>query len=587
MKYLNHSLILYWTTFIVGFLSILYYCNHYIEFTDLAFHLLHVSQTENINIAVSSYFLYLEPIYNILGGNVALYRQATVLILVLSVLPLLSVLKKYYFSTDNNFIFPIGLLATLTVYVHFVLTPNYNWFCYIGLILFAAGIFHLWAENKTKLSNPVLSGFFIGLSGWVCFISKPTTAVAIAFIFACLCLYIIIQDKDKIYLIFKLCLCAAVTLLGLVCFHFLFLDDFSDYKERVFNDVTLRGILDSDYSLQKQFISIFKDFKVIGFYTLKNSAIVLLFFLPFTVIKPIRKMIREHPIFFLRAAIVIIISILFLQDFFSDDYRKASVGAAYGIAFVSTVSIYFFLYFRDLKLKNEWFYSVSASFLLILTYCLKIGSNVNYVAFANMGGLFFLFTTLLYLKAFVPYDRYKIITQYFVIPLFTIIFIGSFIQNINYPYRSNSPIYKNAVPTQVSMNETDILNLDRETHFYITGLRDIFLQNGFEEETLLIDMTGATPLANYILNAKIPTFPWLIGGYDGSREAAIFNLSNFSNKHNLRKAWIIIPTTPTPRTIDPVVLKELDLNFPQDYTKISEINFPGRRDEIHSIWKPK
>ena len=115
---------------------------------------------------------------------------------------------------------------------------------------------------------------------------------------------------------------------------------------------------------------------------------------------------------------------------------------------------------------------------------------------------------------------------------------------------------------------------------YIETLRSAF----FEPRIPVIDLTGASPGALFVVAARPVGAPWMLGGEDGSQELARYDLSK-ENLETLRSAWIL--TAPdSPRALETGMLQHLGLEFPDEYEQVIRVIEPARA-EVQILWKPR
>ena len=150
------------------------------------------------------------------------------------------------------------------------------------------------------------------------------------------------------------------------------------------------------------------------------------------------------------------------------------------------------------------------------------------------------------------------------------------------PYRLNS---------NMGLQDTDVkflgvngvIKVDKITAKYVNDLKDAAIKSGWKERNLLIDLTGGSPGALVILNAKLVGTPWLLGAYDGSANfvKTVIKLSGI----NPFDSWIL--TAPNGSRRVPIsVLSDTDYNFEERYQLAGEVR-TGHRDEFQMLWKPK
>jgi hypothetical protein len=134
------------------------------------------------------------------------------------------------------------------------------------------------------------------------------------------------------------------------------------------------------------------------------------------------------------------------------------------------------------------------------------------------------------------------------------------------------------------VDQTNTLIVSQEMGRYIDALQTAAFEAGFQPETPLIDLTGSSPGAAYVLRGRAHVFPWPPGGYPGSDAAAVFILSRWQPQA-LAAAWVLTADREGAPHLTPSILREVGLDFPADYERVGEIRLPeGDRTQI--LWRP-
>jgi hypothetical protein len=130
------------------------------------------------------------------------------------------------------------------------------------------------------------------------------------------------------------------------------------------------------------------------------------------------------------------------------------------------------------------------------------------------------------------------------------------------PFRLASPLAMQNVPTQTGWGSE--LKLDRKTNVFIRGLRDAARQGGFCQGCLAIDLTGVMPGAVFVMDGRMPIFPWLF-----SSHLAQEYLKRLGPER-LAKSWLI---TGAREALSIQQENELGITF-QRYRLIAELHHP-------------
>jgi hypothetical protein len=149
-------------------------------------------------------------------------------------------------------------------------------------------------------------------------------------------------------------------------------------------------------------------------------------------------------------------------------------------------------------------------------------------------------------------------------------------------YRLPEPVDQQTTP--VVFLGGDTRRVDAPTALYINQLKTTALASGWQRGTALVDLTGATPGALLVLDAKLVGNPWLIGGRPGSDAHAKAYLDMLGHAE-LKRAWVL--TAPNgKRSIDSHVLWGGAPELQATHEPIGELHFP-LRGEVQVLWRPK
>lgn len=146
------------------------------------------------------------------------------------------------------------------------------------------------------------------------------------------------------------------------------------------------------------------------------------------------------------------------------------------------------------------------------------------------------------------------------------------------PYRLPTPVSGQDQPVPVGMRR-DRVEVDARTRRYFEQLQELAGRAGFRAGTPLIDLTGGSPGAAYVLGARTPGIPWLAGSVD-----FVLHALRLEPETSLRRAWVL--TSPTGRSQLPsTLLRDLGLPFPEGYLAVAQLK-TGYRSEAQILWRP-
>lgn len=81
---------------------------------------------------------------------------------------------------------------------------------------------------------------------------------------------------------------------------------------------------------------------------------------------------------------------------------------------------------------------------------------------------------------------------------------------------SDQPVY---------LGDLGTLSMPAGTSSYVSQLQSLAGRLSDDQRRCLVNLTGGTPIAALALDARPAGFPWLLGGYPGSAEAASYWLA--------------------------------------------------------------
>jgi hypothetical protein len=217
-------------------------CRSGFDFTDEGFYLNWISDPWIYRASVSQFGFVYHPIYRLVGGDIALLRQANVVILfalawLLCWVLLRSILMRRASVAPS---LPVGLAgialvaasASLWFLQIWLPTPNYNSLTLQSMMLAVTGA--LLADRKA--TNRSLAGWvLIGIGGGVAFLAKPTSAAMLG---GMLAVYLAISAKFHLR---GLLIAVATAILLVVGAAFAIDGSLADFARRIVDGVDLAG----------------------------------------------------------------------------------------------------------------------------------------------------------------------------------------------------------------------------------------------------------------------------------------------------------------------------------------------------------
>ena len=162
---------------------LLKYSAYGIDFTDESLYLVWISNPFIYSVSVTQFGFIYHPLYILLGGDIAVLRQANILItLGLAWSLVYAFLTSIAPGLKNNRLILLtvsaGVATSVFFYFHSWLpTPSYNSLALQSLLISGIGL--LLIEKTSHCANR-LGALLIGAGGWLAFMAKPSTALALA-----------------------------------------------------------------------------------------------------------------------------------------------------------------------------------------------------------------------------------------------------------------------------------------------------------------------------------------------------------------------------------------------------------------------
>jgi len=225
--------------------------------------------------------------------------------------------------------------------------------------------------------------------------------------------------------------------------------------------------------------------------------------------------------------------------------------------------------------------------LLLLPFAYAVGSNGN-LWVASLQAIFFIVLYGWELVQSIENARFSQISQIVILVISLPIGVLSIDYGVSNPYRQ-----MNSIPSQVSNTVQDRnlggVQINKETANDLQQMYSVASNVGFKSGQPILDLTGQSPLAIFVLDAYPVGSPWMVGGYTGSNALAKEVLKEVSCEI-LISSWLLIePSGPRELNVD-VVLNSFGSNL-NDYSKVGSWYTPkgaGGYSEkrLQKLYKP-
>ena len=561
------------------------------DITDESYSLLWAMQPENVSAWVNPFGFITKQIWILSGENIRNFRIISVVILFLTALifaiSLDYFMTKKHHQTSNVSLKIISISALIVssfIYFHkWQLFLSYNLLNLASCLLVISGLFIVYGQNKKQTSLELIGGIIVGLGGFVSFLSKPTTSFFLAIIVLTWVIFCH-QNSKKYYFVITAVTSAIVSILYSI---YTITDGVIDYYKYLTTGMNLLDMAQTGHDWKSLTSKIYTSYKPListsGYYFFYTPVFILLLALLF--LQRSREYYKKNS-----EKIVLFLTFFFLLAM-AFIIREAYLGNKKELfAFFNFSTITLFLSVLTLnkqdKLNKQKLENISSYILVVLTlfalpFIYSFGTR-SLISTHSFGVLIFLFAIWIYsfnilLKEY-AYKKYIIVLFSLLMAIMTTIVIYSAFT------KPNRLIDMRQQDTDVMFHGVEgAIKVDKKTAKYANDLKDIANEHGWKEKNLLIDLTGASPGALVILNAKIVGSPWLSGGWTGSENyiKAYIKLSG----ENPSNSWIL--TAPNgKRSVSVSVLSDGDYDFNEKYQLVGKLS-TGYRNELQFLWKPK
>jgi hypothetical protein len=438
-------------------------------------------------------------------------------------------------------------------------TPSYNSLAFQSLLIAGTGLL-LAEKNFSRIS--VAGWGLIGLSGWLAFMAKPTTAAGLGLVAG---LYLVAAAK----LNFRLLVLSLTTAAGLVLCSALAIDgSILGFVERLKTGAqsyvkwsetyTASGIFRWDHWQLDR-----------GEKLLLACSTVLVFVTVYLSFSS-RATNRSLSIIISTLAALVGLVLIFglLTPAFGEprDFLGLQILAVPLGALLAAVVKYRENLPRLLNRDGTVIVLCFASFPHVFAF----GTDRNYWAVASNASIFWVLAGV----AILGYANVKSISWRMFLPiaaatqLTTIVIVYI---NMEHPYRQTHPLRQNDQVVAIGPNQKTI-TLSSDFADYLITLKQIADRAGFERGTPMIDMTGHYPGALYSLGARSIGRSWINGGYEGSEVFAISQL-DLVPCSEIAQAWILSEEN-GPRHLPMEMLKRYGIDVQYDYAEVGTLVSP-------------
>lgn len=544
--------------------TVLVHCRFGFDFTDEGFYLNWISDPWRYPASVTQFGFVYHPLYQLLGGDVTLLRQSSVLIIFVLSFTLYWVWLCSH-RLDGSAVGPsqrIGLAgaavalasASLAFFELWLPTPSYNSLAFQSLIV--TGIGALLADRNLSMRS-IAGWTLIGIGGALAFLAKPTTAAMLGCLVAG---YIPIAGKFTLRgLLFSL----AIAVLLLIAAALAIDGSISGFVRRCSDGLDMTRLLMAD----SRSANVFRwDHLEISRRQMAGSVLVM-----------------------------IVTCVLMLPDFLSRNWPRLGAGAIALLLAVLSVALVTGILsagamhdvFHPLQLgaaavgallamtasPAHPFRKVSRGdlaliiFFALLPCAYAIGTNSNIWNAASRAALFWTFAGVAtYLKDAAHDGNWrKLVPVAAVSLLVSTAIVATAMDN---PYRQTRPLRQQGVATAINHVGANLF-LSENAASYVAHLGRLAHDNGLRSGDPVLDLTGVSPGAIYAIGARSPGVAWTLGGYPGSNDFLTAALRR-ETCASIGTSWIL--TEPdSPDSLPPDLLQQFGIELSRDYRDVGSI----------------
>lgn len=539
---------------------VLWACGRGFDFTDESFYLVWLHSPYAYSSSITQFGFLYRPLDWLLGGNVALLRQANVLLtfglawiaasLFLSWVTDGSVAKTSRLVTSAAF---AG--SSLVFFQLWLPSPSYNSLTFQALLVSIIGLLKI---DGSRARSNYTAWLIVALGGWLAFMAKPTSALALALLCA---LYLLCALKLSIRGV-------AVSLFGaaalLVVSAWVIDGSIQGFIHRIQSGMELGQALGGGH----EFGQMLRIDPIVMPDALVNTILVG------GTVAAIAALLVMSKIWFVQAvgALAALAGLGCAIAFAWAGVPAPNFGIFQGMLILAApmAGLVVFaacgLTWRWRILQPEKLAMVVVCALLPFAY--TFGTNNNYWVGSAGAAYFWLLAGAGLWGLIKPREA----SSDSMLPMAVVGLVATafLLQHaMSAPYRQLEPLRENDHLTVLGQGEGSSLLLSEADHRYIEQFRQAGARAGFHAGTPMIDLTGRSPGLLYAGGAHNVGQPWLIGGYPGSARFVSQSLDAVACDV-LAKSWLLIEPA-SPRAIPQTLLARYGIDVSADYAPVGEI----------------
>lgn len=525
----------------------------------------------------------LRPLYLLLNKNIILLRISNIFISISLgywlISQVYSILKLSDFLFDNRnvrkmFFLSISSISLLEILQIKIYTPSYNNLCFYGVSIASIALIRIYNSEKKQFLNFVL----LSLSILLLFLAKLPSALVLSF--SILLASIILKKKFKFHFL-SILFGIFVSVLFISNFYEIQIINLFDTYKYNYNILQMLGsshgvsfIFQDTYFLIKDF---FSNIHLVLYWVLFYFNII---FYNNSNFKRLRITTWISNFYLISPLITLYLfkdNIIFLISFY--------------FAFPISILITYLITNKHKIKKNKFILFV---IIFLMPYFYSIGTNNSYIYTLCRVPIFFVISGIIIASDLIN-NMPKIIINKFerLIIIFSIlstIIFFNFLSEFNlYPYRQQTNLFDYSKSFFIRGN-TEI-KISDSAFKYLKDSNNIINKNNFENNQLVLDLTGRSPGFIYAIGGKPLFAPWILGGYQGSNKVLGYFLDK-AELEDLKNAWILTePNTYQSLNENLLIEKGIDLYNEKKYKLVfkvdsSKINPYFGHESFQYFYKP-
>ena len=459
------------------------------------------------------------------------------------------------YSYNNNIFIILSLFGVLNFYYNWRLTPDYDYFNLLGLVIYLSGLLLFFLKKEFDQKHNIFHcSLLISIGLFFCIVTKPSTFVILSLLTLLICVFV--TNKKFEFFVTSFFLILFSLLLFLFFLKIINISPYEYISDLKFGS-NIKKLQDPRYEIQ---FLLFGSAKQILYFLYQN--IYLFIFVP--IIFYIEKE------FFDSKNYLIILYISFIFLIFKSPLLAMSV------------FIFYLLSFKYNHLKNDFLRIIFLPFVLFCGYlAISVGTNTNFITHLKRSDfiLFLIFFSLFsFLKIDQKYNN-KLKDNFFLFIIFIFVTL-QFTKTILKTYDDENLFDKDKkIEVKFFKNNFYLDEIDKD---FLLHIQNIFKQNGWKEGGELIELSGRYPIFNIILDAKYVSKPWYLGGYAGS-ENFVRGFFKETDINLIKRSWII--ASDYKYGISLKLLKEFNIELTENYISIGSFIYKKRNTTFY-IYKP-